>query len=327
MAAVLPMVAQTAMACPSTAWVMAVLQIHAWMTGLCPEKAQDEVWGDDPETLVCGVLQPRSIAKRVEGGYELGEALWPYSSGCDFASWAQLGGLVQNDNGPPEAKVFLLPNSDYKIVDDWHVVGLRGTGSKSVSMEGAFVPEHRVFSFADAISGKLGKGRSPLYQSALLPMLCLNVTGPALGAARTTIETFIAHIEKRNLPFSMLKQVDSPRTHELIGEVMLQADSAELMLEKGAELVRNYSEAKKVMPVEERSRIRAYSSGAVRQCVNAIESLFLASGGTALQESHPLQQLLRDSKAMAEHAALSHENNLELWGAVRLGKPLNSQMI
>jgi 3-hydroxy-9,10-secoandrosta-1,3,5(10)-triene-9,17-dione monooxygenase len=108
---------------------------------------------------------------------------------------------------------------------------------------------------------------------------------------------------------------------------MLQADSAELMLEKGAELVRNYSEAKKVMPVEERSRIRAYSSGAVRQCVNAIESLFLASGGTALQESHPLQQLLRDSKAMAEHAALSHENNLELWGAVRLGKPLNSQMI
>ena len=327
MAEVLPMITQTAQACPSTAWVMAVLQIHTWLLTLDSDEAQDEVYGDDRETLIGGVLQPKGIAKRVDGGYELGEAIWPYSSGCDYISWAHLGGLVMNENGPPEAIVFLLPRQDYEIIDDWHVTGLRGTGSKSLSIKAAFVPEHRTFSMANAVSGKLGEGRSSLYQSAMLPMLCLNVTGPALGAAQTALETFISHIENRNLPFSILKQVDSPQTHHLVGEVMLQLDSANLMLGKGAALVQEYAEQQQKMPIDERSRVRAYSSAAVRQCVAAIESMFLASGGTALQESHPLQQLSRDAKAMAVHAALSHENNLELWGAVKLGKPLNSQMV
>jgi 3-hydroxy-9,10-secoandrosta-1,3,5(10)-triene-9,17-dione monooxygenase len=326
-AEVLPMVVQVAKACPSTSWVMAVLQIHPWMLGFSPDQVQEEVWADEQETIVCGVLQPKAMAKKVKGGYELGEALWPYASGCDHASWAHVGGLVMNDNGPPEVKIFLLPESDYEIVDDWQVTGLRGTGSKSLRSEGAFVAEHRTISLADATSGELGKGRSALYQSAMLPMLCLNVTGPALGAARTTIETFIAHIENRNLPFSMHKQVDSSQTHQLLGEVMLEVESAELMLAKAAAMTRDYADAGKIMPIEERSLVRAYSSGAVRQCVSAIESMFLASGGTALQINYPLQQLLRDSKAMAAHAALAHENNLQLWGAVKLEKPLNSPMV
>ncbi|MFT5133742.1 MAG: 3-hydroxy-9,10-secoandrosta-1,3,5(10)-triene-9,17-dione monooxygenase [Gammaproteobacteria bacterium] len=327
MADVLPMITQTAMACPSSSWVMAVLQIHQWILGLSPEQTQDEVWGDDPEALLCGVLQPRAMAKRVEGGYELGAAVWPYASGCDFASWAHVGGLVQNDNGPPDATVFLLPAKDFEIIDDWHVVGLRGTGSKSLSMKGTFVPAHRGFKLADAIAGKLGEGRSTLYQSAILPMLCLNITGTALGVARTTIETFITHIEKRNLPFSMDKQVDSPQTHELLAEVMLMVDSAELLLDKGGALVRDYAEAREQMPVIERSQVRVYSSAAVRQCVTAIDVMFAASGGSALQENNPLYKLSMNARAVAAHAALAHENNLQLWGAARLGKPLNSPMI
>jgi 3-hydroxy-9,10-secoandrosta-1,3,5(10)-triene-9,17-dione monooxygenase len=327
MAEVLPMITQTAEACPSSAWVMAVLQIHAWMQGLFSESSQDEVYAADPETRICGVLQPKSMVKKVEGGYELGAAIWPYASGCDHARWAHLGGLVMQEDGPPEATIFLVPDTDYEIIDDWHVVGLRGTGSKSLKAETIFVSENRAIKFADAMTGKLAKGRSKLFHSAIMPMLCLNVTGPALGAARTALEIFIKHIENRNLPFSILKQVDSAQTKSLIGEVLLQLDSAQLMLDKGAALVDEYAQDGKQMSLDERSRIRVYSSAAVRQCVAAIESLFLASGGTALQESHPLQQLARDSKAMAAHAALSHENNLELWGGVRLGKPLNSHMV
>jgi len=327
MADVLPMITQTAQACPSSSWVMAVLQIHQWILGLAPEQTQEEVWADDPETLLCGVLQPRAMAKRVDGGYELGEAVWPYASGCDFASWAHLGGLVQNDNGPPDATIFLLPASDFEIIDDWHVVGLRGTGSKSLSAQETFVPDHRAFKLTDAIAGKLGEGRSTLYQSALMPMLCLNITGTALGVARTTIKTFIAHIENRNLPFSMDKQVDSPQTHELLADVMLMVDSAELLLDKGGAMVRDYAEAQEQMPVFERSQVRVYSSAAVKQCVTAIDAMFAASGGTALQDSNPLYKLSIEARAVAAHAALAHENNLQLWGAARLGKPLNSPMI
>ena len=327
MAEVLPLITQIARACPATAWVLAIMQMHTWLTGLYPQQAQDEVFKDDSDTLVCGVLQPRGMAKRVAGGYELLEAQWPYSSGCDFARWAQVGGLVHQDGGPPEMRVFLLPREEYDIIDDWHVTGLRGSGSKSLATGGTFVPEHRTIRFADAISGELSKGRSALYRSSILPILCINPAIPVIGTACTAIEVFVDHIENRNLPFSIHKQVDSAQAHQVLGEAMMQTGSAELLLERGTALVRDTAEAGALMPLVERNRIRAYSSGAVRQCVAAIEALFLASGGTALQETHPLQQLTRDAKAMALHAALVHENNLELWGASRLGKPLNSEFV
>ncbi len=327
MADVLPMVTRVARACPATSWVMSILQIHTWLLGLYPQQAQDEVFKDDPNALVCGVLQPKSMAKRVAGGYELSAATWPYSSGCDFARWATLGGLVLQDGGAPEMSVFLLPQAEYEIIDDWHVTGLRGSGSKSLAIGGVFVPEHRAIRFADAISGELGKDRSPLFRSSTLPMLCLNLTGPPLGAAQEAIEIFIKHIENRNLPFSLNKQADSAQAHRLLGEVMLQTGSAELMLKRGLAMVRDTAEAGEQMPLVERNQTRVYSSAAVRQCVAAIEALYLESGGTALQATHPLQQLNRDIKAMALHAALVHENNLELWGASRLGKPLNSEFV
>lgn len=327
MAEVLPLITQVARACPATAWVLSILQIHIWLVSLFPQQAQDEVFEDDADTLACGVLQPRAMVKRVAGGYELSQTQWPYASGCDFARWATVGGLVHQDGGPPEMKVFLLPQSEYDIVDDWHVTGLRGSGSKSLATAGTFVPEHRAIRFADAITGELSKGLSALYQSSTLPMLCLNLTGPPLGVAYEAIEIFINHIENRNLPFSIHKQVDSAQAHRLLGEAMLQTASAELMLERGTAMVREAAEAGKQMPLVERNRVRVYSSAAVSQCVATVEALYLESGGTALQETHPLQQLNRDIKAMALHAALVHENNLELWGASKLDKPLNSEFV
>ena len=92
MAEVIPLITQVGRACPATAWVLAIMQMHIWMIGVYPQQAQDEVFGDDSNTLVCGVLQPRAMAKRVAGGYELGETTWPYASGCDFARWATVGG-------------------------------------------------------------------------------------------------------------------------------------------------------------------------------------------------------------------------------------------
>ncbi len=327
MAQVLPMVTEVARACPATSWVMAIMQMHIWLLGLYPQQAQDEVFGDDGSTLLCGVLQPRAMVKQVVGGYEMSEAQWPYSSGCDFAAWATVGGLVQNDAGPPEMRIFLLPEAEYEIVDDWQVMGLRGSGSKSLAIDGAFVPEHRSIRFADAIAGELGKGRSALFRSSTLPMLCLNLTGSPLGAAYEAIEIFIKHIEHRNLPFSLHKQVDSAQAQRLLGEAMLQTGSAELLVEHAAARVRDRAEAGEQMPLVERNQVRAYCSAAVRQCVAAVEALFLESGGTTLQETHPLQQLNRDIKAMALHAALVHDNNLELWGAARLGKLLNSEFV
>ena len=133
-----------------------------------------------------------------------------------------------------------------------------------------------------------GYGGPELSMAEVLPMLCLDITGPALGAAYTATEVFINHIENRNLPFSIHKQIDSAQAHRLLGEVMMQTGSAELMLDRGAALVRDRAEAGQQMPLVERNLVCAYSSGAVRQCIAAIESLFLAAADPALPFENPI---------------------------------------
>ena len=227
----------------------------------------------------------------------------------------------------PDPMLFLLPKSEVEIVDDWHVAGLRGTGSKSLTIDNAIVPAHQTLRLADAIDGTAGKNSSSLYRSAFVPMLALNVTGPSIGAARTAITEFKTHIQKRNLPFSPHQQVKAAQTHQLLGQAMLQVDSAELLVHDAAESIRLAAEKNAMQSLIERTRIRAFGSAAVQQCVGAVQSLFLASGGQANQQSSLLQQLQRDVHAMALHAALSNENNLELWGAAALEQPLNSTFV
>ena len=327
MAEVLPIIVAIAEACPSTAWVLAVHQIHQWIVGLFPNEAQDEVFGDDNNTLLSGVLQPRVKVARENDGYRIAEGRWVFASGCDYANWVHIGGLLMSESGPPAPQVFLIPKSDFQILDDWHVTGLRGTGSKSITVQDLYIPAHHSISFMDAISGAAGAGKSALYQSAFAPMLSLNVTAPALGAVRTAIDVFKQHIETRNMPFSQNKQADSAITHRQLAQVMMKTDVAELLLDRASRMVRDYAERGEVMPLQPRLTVRLDSSYAVRQCLEAVNELCQVSGGGILQNTHPLQRLQHDIHAMTLHAALNLDANFEMLGAATLGRPLGTNFV
>lgn len=327
MQTVLQIVTEIAKGCPSTAWVLAVLQIHEFLLGLFPEQAQDEVFGEDPDTLVAGVVQPRTSARRVDGGYLIEEGRWVFGSGCDHASWAIVGALVQEGDGPPEPTVMLVPPGEWRILDDWNVVGLSATGSKSLTVENALVPEHRTLRMGAAIAGEAGAGRTGLFRSAFVPMLALNVTGPAVGATHAAIEIFKNGIGKRPIPFTSEPQVAARQTFRQLAEAMTKRDVASLLLDRAAASVRAAADAGQQLDYPLRARVRVDSAYAVRQCVEAIETLFLASGGGVLQRSHPLQRLQRDVHAMALHGALVLEPNLELYGAIALGQASPSPFV
>jgi len=320
MQTVLQIVTEIATGCPSTAWVLAVLQIHEFVLGLFPDAAQEEVFGEDPDTLVAGVLQPRSSAKKVDGGYLIEKGRWFFGSGCDHASWAFVGALVFEGEGDPEPVLMLLPPGEWQILDDWRVVGLSATGSKSITVDNAFIPEHRTLPMMPAVSGEAGRGKAALYQSGFVPMLALNVTGPALGAARTAIDLFRDQAQHRTIPFTTEPQIEARQTYRQLAEAMTKTDIAYLLLDRAAESVRLAAESGRIMEYQARARVRVDSSYAVRQCLEAIETLYLASGGGVLQQSHPLGRLQRDVHAMDLHGALVLEPNLELYGAIALGQ-------
>src|SRR5207244_41006 len=128
--------------CASSAWVYAVLAEHQWILAQYPEAAQLDVWGDDAEAVASSSLAPRAGAKPVQGGWRL-SGRYSFSSGCDFAQWGILGAFLGEMGDPRSIAYLLVPLAETEIVDDWQVLGLAGTGSRSLLLHDVFVPQHR----------------------------------------------------------------------------------------------------------------------------------------------------------------------------------------
>lgn len=136
-------IALLAGACASTAWAMSLLCTHSHQMAMFSPKLQQEVWGSDPDATASSSIAPFGRTEEVEGGVSFsGEMGW--SSGCDHAEWAILGFRRKNAEGAQDYCFAILPRSDYEIRDDWYAVGMRGSGSKTLIVRDAFVPEHRI---------------------------------------------------------------------------------------------------------------------------------------------------------------------------------------
>ena len=138
--------------CASSAWVYAVLAEHQWIIASYPEQAQIDVWGDNPDAVASSSLAPRAAAKTVGGGWRL-SGRFPFSSGCDYAQWAILGAFLGEPGDPRTIAYLLVPLAEIEIVDDWRVLGLAGTGSKSLVLHDVFVPKHRCVMVSDLFAG------------------------------------------------------------------------------------------------------------------------------------------------------------------------------
>ncbi len=174
-----------------SAWVVNLNNICCWLTSLFPVKAQDEVFGADPDACVSGVLNPTATAKKVAGGFRI-TGTWHYNSGGWHAQWAVLGMPIVNDAGEPiDQGLALIPMSDLERVDTWFVAGMRSSGSICLKANYVFIPEHRILSVPRAIEGDYPtemRNQEAFYRSAFVPILAIILVGPILGLGRAALE-------------------------------------------------------------------------------------------------------------------------------------------
>src|SRR6201981_4160739 len=139
----------------SVAWNFANLASHHWMLAMFDSRAQDLVWGQDPNALIASsFIFPAGRARKVDGGYRL-RGSWPFSSGVASCEWNMLASVVASDDEADgiEYRIFLLPRGDYRILDTWNAAGLRGTGSNDVEIRDAFVAESLSVAVSDLAGG------------------------------------------------------------------------------------------------------------------------------------------------------------------------------
>jgi 3-hydroxy-9,10-secoandrosta-1,3,5(10)-triene-9,17-dione monooxygenase len=324
-------IAEIARGCPSTAWCMGVIHAHSWFMGLYPEKAQEETYGTNPDAIISAVISPRGKAVKVEGGYKL-NGFWPFGSGCEHSQWLFLGAEVFNEKGEPiDAADLLVPTADVTLKDDWNVVALRGTGSCSIVAKDVFVPAHRYLSLPGSIADqKPGAALHDgwLYKSAVVPVLTLALAPSALGMAEAALDHLKARLPGRVVAYTEGEvQIDQPVTHVQIADAATRIRVARLLLHACAEEIQAAAESGEMMEFTKRARVRMDCAHAVRQCLEAIEILYLASGGSGISESSPLQRVWRDVHAVNMHGLMSLPMNQEMYGRVVLGLKPNTPLI
>jgi 3-hydroxy-9,10-secoandrosta-1,3,5(10)-triene-9,17-dione monooxygenase len=311
--------------CGSSAWILTVVGVHNWQLGLFPPQAQADVWHDDSSTQISSALSPTGTVERVDGGFLL-RGRWSFSSGCDFCQWVVLGGVVPptQEDAPPDARAFLVPRSDYSIDDNWHVMGLCGTGSKDIVVENAFVPEYRTHSYLDAFYLRhpgAAVNDAPLYRLPFGIVFPYALVAPAIGAALGALQLFRERTRTRVTARDGARVAEDPFVQFRLAEAAAEVDAAR------DRLLRNFAEmmclarAGQEIPLEQRARYRWDAAKATTWSVRAVDRLFEASGGRAIFLNNPLQRAWRDVHAMRAHAGNNPDKAALIFGRSEFGLP------
>ncbi len=320
-------VAEVSAACASTGWVLGVLGVHSWQLAAFPERAQQEVWGADSTVQASSSYAPTGHIERTEGGFRI-SGRWSFSSGCDFCRWVILGGSTRNPDGTPDARSYLLPRTDYEIDDNWHVIGLMGSGSKDIVVKDAFVPEHRTHKFLDAYRldnpGRPGNP-GPLYGLAWASVFAYAIAAPAIGAALGALECWREDARVRRTAYDRKMVAEDPFAQMRLAEaVSLVEDARARMLDTFEEMMRMVCEGRPV-PVERRARLRWDAADAVSRSVHAVDLMFESSGGRAIFLDNPIQRYFRDVHAIRAHALNNPQRAGRTFALAEMGNFINER--
>ena len=307
--------------CPSSAWVLGVIGVHAWQLALFDEAAQNDVWAEDSSTLISSSYAPTGKIEKVDGGYKV-SGRWSFSSGSDHARWVFLGGFAPAAEGsPPDMRTFLLPRSDYRIDDNWHVVGLTATGSKDIVVEGAFVPEHRTHKLIDGFRCKSPGNRintSSLFRLPFGQIFVRSVSSTAIGIAEGALETFITAAAQRIAAGDQAKVAADPGVQQVCAEAAAVIDELKLVLYRNMDELSAYAARGEEPPLARRVRFRFDSSNAADRACQLVSRLFNASGGRVLFLGHPLLRYWLDVNASRAHYANNPDKPSRNFGGVQL---------
>src|SRR6478736_231537 len=273
---------------------------------------------------------PDETVAEVDDGY-LVNGSWNWSSGCDHATWAFLGGPVIKDGRPVDFGSFLIPRTEYRIDDVWHVVGLRGTGSNTVVVKDVFVPRHRFLSYKsmnDRTAGGLQTNTAPVYKMPWGTVHPTTISAPIVGMAYGAYDAHVEHQGKRvRAAFAGEKAKDDPFAKVRIAEAASDIDAAwrQLIGNVGDEYALLASGQE--IPFELRARARRDQVRATGRAISSIDRLFEASGATALNNDAPVQRFWRDAHAGRVHAANDPERAYLIFGNNEFGLPPQDTMV
>ena len=324
---------------PAAGWCLTLCASHPFLIAShwC-EQAQRDLFGPNGDFAAPHRLQPMGEAVPVEGGYKV-SGRWTYCSGIPYATHLVAGVLVKDGKTPPTLLQLVLPKRDLTILDDWGddaTMGMRASGSNTVTAKDAFVPAHhgavlvalcaRPEAMEEGTPGTRLHG-NPMYLGRLMGPYHASLVTPIIGAARAALDEYEDIIRKQKVfldPTTL--RIDSAEFQRHFGEALAWTDAAEAILIQGCErymeYCRRWGRDRTPITVEENLRLWLMLQQAGRLASEAVELLFRTAGTTASRKGSRLLRYLNDAGMYRTHMSAQFGTFAGYLARAHLGRPI-----
>jgi indole-3-acetate monooxygenase len=298
----------------SAGWCVSIAITSSLLVAYLPPVSRDELFGDG-RGVAAGVWAPHGKARRAAGGVVV-SGRWAFCSGVTHAD-VLFAGCVLEDR----PAVVALPTEQLQILDTWHTLGLRGTGSHDTVADEVFVPSERVVSIFDGpVIDR------PLYRFPPFGFFAACITAAAMGNARAAIDNFVdlAGTKKGVAASRTLAERSTIQGAVAAAESALEAARAGYYQAIDAAWQASLMEAP--VPLEARNRVRLAATHGVRTSADVVRTMYDLAGGSAIYDGAPLQRRFRDAFTATAHFQVN-EASRELPGRILLGQASETAML
>jgi alkylation response protein AidB-like acyl-CoA dehydrogenase len=298
----------------SAGWCVSIAITASLLVAYLPQASRDELFGDG-RGVAAGVWAPQGKARRVPGGVIV-SGRWAFCSGVTHAD-VFFGGCVLEDR----PAVVTLPTEQLQILDTWHTLGLRGTGSHDTVADEVFVPNERVLSIFD---GPLID--RPLYRFPPFGFFAACITAAAMGNARAAIDNFVELAGTKKGVAARRTLAERPTIQAAVAAADSALEAARAGYYQAIDTAWQASQDKPPVSLEARTRLRLAATHGVRVSADVVRSMYDLAGGSAIYDGAPLQRRFRDAFTATAHFQVN-EASRELPGRILLGQPTEAAML
>lgn len=316
-------VVETVSMCDSAAgWAFQAGNTGSWWMSRTSPEAVAEVYVDGPDLIMAASFNPPHNAEAVSGGYRItGRA--PLASTIHESRWTMVSAIVCDDNKPrmtphgPEVVAVVIPTSELEIIDTWHSLGMRGTDSNDIAVNGVFVPTARAFRL-DPSYVPSAPFDGPLYRLPALVSVSAVVAPVALAVARGALDE-LRDIVTKKIPLGSMKTArDRGAVQSAVAEAEAMIRSARLFFYDTLTTAWERAVAQEAFTLEHKADLMLASTWAVRCAARATDLMHRMAGTTGIYSRSRLERHFRDAQTLRHHGFHS-DSRLETVGQVYLG--------
>jgi alkylation response protein AidB-like acyl-CoA dehydrogenase len=319
----------------STAWCIGQSSVCSTVTASLDHKVAWEMFGKNPRAVLNWGPQGRTAKAIVADGGHRVTGRWPFASGSRHATWMaahcyvyEPDGVTQrmSADGKPVDRTFIFPRSAVEVTDNWHVMGLKGTGSDTYAVNDLFVPLERSMA-AFGLDPSERREQGPLNRFTVHQLFGASFAAVAIGIAQAALDAFVALAKEKTPAMTggggLLR--DNAVTQSQVGVAETQIASARVFLMQSAREIWDEAAAGTIS-VDKRMQLRMSESHATQMAKQVMDIAYHSSGASAIFEANPFERRFRDLHTVLQQVQ-AHYSVFEVIGKYFLGFPVVSRLV